>query len=82
MENEVMSRKTDTNRVDIYARITDRIVKDLEQGVRPWMKPWSDANTTGRISRPVRHNGLPYSGMNYFFCGRSRCRGASPRRCG
>ncbi|CUX68959.1 DUF1738 domain-containing protein (plasmid) [Agrobacterium tumefaciens] len=62
-----MSRKTDSNRVDIYARITDRIGEDLEQGVRPWMKPWSAANTNGRISRPVRHNGLPYSGMNVLL---------------
>ncbi len=62
-----MSRKTDSNRIDIYARITDRIVEDLEQGVRPWMKPWSAANTNGRISRPVRHNGLPYSGMNVIL---------------
>ena len=24
---------------DAYARITNRIVADLEQGVRPWCKP-------------------------------------------
>ena len=53
-EKEVMARKTDDNRIDIYTRITDRIVEDLEKGVRPWMKPWSAANTNGRISRPLR----------------------------
>jgi antirestriction protein ArdC len=26
---------------DVYTKITDRIVADLEQGVRPWMRPWS-----------------------------------------
>ena len=26
---------------DAYTRITNRIVADLEQGVRPWCKPWS-----------------------------------------
>lgn len=62
-----MSRKTDTDRIDIYARITDRIVADLEKGVRPWMKPWSAAVTNGRITRPLRHNGLPYSGMNVLL---------------
>ena len=62
-----MVRKTETDRVDIYTRITERIVEDLGQGVRPWMKPWSAANTDGRITRPVRHNGLPYSGMNVLL---------------
>ncbi|MBB5278200.1 antirestriction protein ArdC [Rhizobium rosettiformans] len=62
-----MGRKTDNDRIDIYTRITERIVEDLEQGVRPWMKPWSAANTHSRISRPVRHNGLPYSGMNVLL---------------
>ena len=31
---------TDTIR-DVYSRITDKIVADLEQGVRQWMKPWN-----------------------------------------
>ncbi len=62
-----MTKKAESNRIDIYTRITDRIVKDLEQGVRPWMKPWSAANTDRRITRPMRHNGLPYSGMNVLL---------------
>jgi antirestriction protein ArdC len=62
-----MSRKMNGDRVDIYSRITDRIVADLEQGVRSWMKPWNAANTDGRITRPLRHNGLPYSGMNVLL---------------
>lgn len=59
-----MSRKERTPRVDIYAKITDRIVAELEKGVRPWVRPWSVGNATGRISRPLRHNGLPYQGIN------------------
>lgn len=62
-----MARKSAGDRSDIYSRITDRIVTDLEQGVRPWMRPWSVANTQGRITRPLRHNGLPYSGMNVLL---------------
>jgi|HubBroStandDraft_5_1064220.scaffolds.fasta_scaffold00372_14 hypothetical protein len=27
-------------RQDVYTRISDKIVADLEQGVRTWMKPW------------------------------------------
>lgn len=62
-----MSRKTEGERVDIYARITDRIVADLEKGVKPWMQPWSGANMAGRVTRPLRHNGLPYQGMNVLL---------------
>ncbi|TJW00030.1 MAG: DUF1738 domain-containing protein [Mesorhizobium sp.] len=59
-----MSSKDNRAPVDIYAKITDRIVAELEKGVRPWIKPWSAANTGGRITRPLRHNGLPYQGIN------------------
>ena len=59
-----MSRKEENPRANIYARITDRIVADLERGVRPWVKPWNAANAAGRITRPLRHNGMPYQGIN------------------
>ncbi|MCW5702197.1 MAG: DUF1738 domain-containing protein [Bradyrhizobium sp.] len=59
-----MSRKEEKPRADVYARITDRIVADLERGVRPWVRPWSTANAAGRITRPLRHNGMPYQGIN------------------
>jgi antirestriction protein ArdC len=49
---------------DVYSKITDRIVADLEQGVRPWMKPWNADHAAGRITRPLRHNGIPYKGIN------------------
>ena len=62
-----MNRKDKKRRDDIYAKITDRIVADLEKGVRPWVKPWSAANTTGRITRPLRHNGTPYQGINVIL---------------
>jgi antirestriction protein ArdC len=54
-------------RQDVYTRITDKIIADLEQGVRTWMKPWNAGNTAGRISRPLRHNGVPYSGINILM---------------
>lgn len=49
---------------DIYARITDHIVAELEKGVRPWLKPWNAEHAAGRITRPLRHNGIPYQGIN------------------
>ena len=62
-----MRKKTEAQRVDIYTRITDRIVEDLSKGVRPWVQPWCASNMEGRITRPLRHNGLPYSGMNVLL---------------
>ncbi len=49
---------------DIYTRITDHIVSALENGVRPWLQPWNAEHAAGRISRPLRANGIPYRGIN------------------
>lgn len=49
---------------DVYTRITDTIVQQLEQGVRPWLKPWHAEHAAGRITRPLRANGVPYRGIN------------------
>lgn len=54
-------------RVDIHAKITDRIIAALEAGVRPWVQPWSTGHCEGRITRPLRHNGEPYSGINVLL---------------
>lgn len=54
-------------RADIYETVTAKIVADLEQGVRPWFKPWSAEQAAGRIVRPLRHNGQPYSGINILM---------------
>ena len=54
-------------RQDVYTRVTDRIVADLEQGVRTWVKPWSAEHAAGKITRPLRHNGVPYSGINILM---------------
>ncbi len=61
-----MATTTDgTIRGDIYTRITARIVEQLERGgVLPWHKPWHAEHAAGRISRPLRHNGQRYSGVN------------------
>jgi antirestriction protein ArdC len=49
---------------DVYERITAKIVADLEQGVRPWLKPWNAEAMAARIMRPLRSNGVPYRGIN------------------
>jgi antirestriction protein ArdC len=52
---------------DIYQRVTDQIVAELEKGVRPWLKPWNAEHAAGRITRPLRANGIPYRGINVLM---------------
>ncbi len=54
-------------KADIYQRITDQIVCELEKGVRPWLKPWNAEHASGRITRPLRANGIPYHGINVLM---------------
>src|ERR1043165_1360819 len=54
-------------REDVYTRVTGKIIAALEQGVRPWAKPWSAEHAAGRITRPLRHNGTPYRGINVLL---------------
>jgi antirestriction protein ArdC len=49
---------------DLYQSVTDKIVSSLEQGVRPWMQPWSAEHAAGRITKPLRANGVAYQGIN------------------
>jgi antirestriction protein ArdC len=54
-------------KTNIYQKVTDKIIADLEQGELTWLKPWSGANTEGRITKPLRHNGQPYNGINVLM---------------
>ena len=47
---------------DAYTRITNRIVADLEQGVRPWCKSWGGAYSPARaFARVLAGPTLPSS---------------------
>ena len=48
-------------RQDVYNRITGKIISSLEQGFRPWIKPWSADNAACRIVRPSRSKASPKS---------------------
>ena len=56
-----------TQKQDIYTRVTNKIIADLENGQRTWLKPWSTKNLTGRIIAPMRHNGEHYQGINILL---------------
>jgi antirestriction protein ArdC len=51
-------------RTDVYTRVTDQIIAELEAGVLPWVQPWNAAHAAGEVSRPLRFNAMPYRGIN------------------
>ena len=40
-------------KTDIYTRITNRIIADLERAARPWHRPWNAEHAAGKITRPL-----------------------------
>jgi len=48
-------------KTDVYRKVTDKIVADLEKGQLSWPKPWNAGNPKGKIVRPPRHNRMPYN---------------------
>jgi antirestriction protein ArdC len=59
-----MSNTNEAAKQDVYTRITNQIIAALEEGVKPWTQPWNAAHAAGHVSRPLRHNGQPYAGIN------------------
>lgn len=59
-----MTRPNEPARPDIHTRITHQILAQLEAGVRPWTQPWT---ASGSASRPLRHDGTPYNGVNILL---------------
>lgn len=62
-----MSDAVACGRSDLYARVTEQILADLAQGVRPWIRPWTAGRATGGIGRPLRHTLEPYGGINVLL---------------
>src|SRR6202022_5071369 len=56
-----------TTRIDLYTRVTNAIIADLEKGVRPWLRPWNAEHAAGRITRPLRGSGIAYQGINVLM---------------
>src|SRR5450759_5168886 len=57
--HDTRSRKM--NHADLYKRITDRIITQLEKGVAPWQRPW--ATIGGGLPANVVSR-KPYRGIN------------------
>lgn len=63
---KAQTRRDPESGSDLYDRVTAQILADLQQGVRPWNRPW-DMHPAGTITRPLRHNLVPYSGINVLL---------------
>jgi antirestriction protein ArdC len=47
---------------DLYAKVTARIIAALEQGVAPWVRPWSTVADALPMNAQTRR---PYRGINF-----------------
>lgn len=56
-----------TDRCDLYDRVRSQIVEQLQQGILPWRRPWDNELAAGPVSRPLRHNGERYQGINVLL---------------
>jgi antirestriction protein ArdC len=53
-----------TSKLDVYTRVTNKIVADLERGNLTWLQPWQAGHQAGPVSRPLRAGGKAYRGVN------------------
>jgi antirestriction protein ArdC len=58
---------------DIYKTVTDQIITELKNGVRPWVQPWS--RTPGLNIPANAVSGRPYSGVNTLLLWTARHHG-------
>jgi antirestriction protein ArdC len=58
---------------DLYAEVSTRIIKELERGAAPWVKPWSA--TAGQNVPQNAVTSRPYSGCNVILLWLARNRG-------
>jgi antirestriction protein ArdC len=53
--------------LDVYSRVTNKIIADLEKGELTWRQPWKAGHAAGPITKPLRHNGERYRGINVLM---------------
>jgi antirestriction protein ArdC len=56
-----------TEKLDVYSRVTNKIIADLERGNLTWLQPWQAGHKAGAVSRPLRAGGKPYRGVNVLM---------------
>ena len=56
-----------SDKQDVYTRVTNKILADLERGNLTWLQPWQTGHAAGPVSRPLRAAGEPYRGINVLM---------------
>jgi antirestriction protein ArdC len=64
-----MPTKTTTAPRDYCAEITNKIIEQLEQGVKPWVRPWDDTAAAGAMAPINAVTGRAYRGINTIILG-------------
>ena len=78
-----MRTSTATSRTDLYSRVTERVIADLEKGVRPWLKPWSAGNgALGGSGYRAGTTACPIAALMSSCCGARRSTRATAPRSG
>ena len=54
-------------KLDVYSKVTNKIIADLERGNLTWLQPWQSGHAAGNISRPLRAGGKAYRGVNILM---------------
>jgi antirestriction protein ArdC len=60
---------TDYQPRDYCADLTNRILEKLEQGVKPWVRPWDETAAAGPMAPVNAITGRPYRGINTIILG-------------
>jgi antirestriction protein ArdC len=56
-----------SDKQDIYSRVTNKILADLERDTLTWLQPWQASHQAGPVSRPLRAAGAAYRGVNVLM---------------
>ena len=70
MPHAAPAHKSFADRASLYQEITDKIIRELEQGRVPWVQPWlgSGAGVAAPLGLPKNAaTGRPYSGINILI---------------
>ena len=66
MPHPAPAHKSFADRSSLYQEITDRIIRELEQGRLPWVQPWGAVKAPLGLPKNAA-SGRPYSGINILI---------------
>ncbi|HZQ01692.1 MAG TPA: zincin-like metallopeptidase domain-containing protein [Reyranella sp.] len=59
---------TSGDRINFYDDITNKIIRELQEGRVPWVQPWGSATTKAQLAMPKNAStGRTYSGINVLI---------------